>query len=1051
MVGYGEDTLVEQPAIALFAALGWETANCYGETFGARGTLGRATAAEVVLRPRLRAALARLNPDASADAIDQAVERLTQDRGVLGPAQANRDVYALLKDGVTVRVRGADGDGETVEKLTVIDWREPARNDFFLASQFWITGEMYKRRADLVGFVNGLPLLLIELKASHRNMRHAYDENLRDYKAAIPHLFWYNAAIILSNGSQSRAGTITAGWEHFADWKKITSEGEQGVISLDTIIRGMCAPARFLDLVENFTLFQEAQGGLVKVLAKYHQYFGVNNALAALGKLGDNAGRLGVFWHTQGSGKSVSMVFFSQKVLRTIPGAWTFVIVTDRQELDEQIYKHFVSAGAVTDKEAQATSGEHLRLLLREDHRYIFTLIQKFHTERGARFPVLSRRADIIVMTDEAHRSQYETLALNMRNALPNAGFIGFTGTPLLAGDEKTRAVFGEYVSIYNFQQSIEDGATVPLYYENRIPELQLTNPNLNDEIEAVLDEAELDEAQQEKLERQFAREYHLLTREARLDEIARDLVAHFRGRGYPGKAMVVSIDKATAVKMYDRVHAVWQATLDDLRGRAEIAPETERAGLRAQIAEMEATDMAVVVSQSQNEGAELAKKGVDIVPHRRRIVAEDLEAKFKQADDPLRIVFVCAMWMTGFDVPSCSTIYLDKPMRNHTLMQTIARANRVFKEKVNGLIVDYVGVFRDLQRALALYAAPASGGAGELPVETKAALVERLRAAITEATAFCVELEFEPLRIQAATGFERIHLRDQAVEAILVNDTTKARYLALATGVARLYKAILPDAAANEFAPIAALFNNIAEAIRSLTPPADISGVMGAIEDVLDHSVAAEQYVIRAAHEDSEAYRVDLSAIDFDALRAHFEQGHKRSEIEKIRALLNGKLQRMVRLNRGRMDFLETYQRMIDEYNAGATSPEELFERLARFSRALTEEEQRTIAERLSEEELAVFDLLTKPEIALTEAERKQVKKLARELLETLKTQKLVLDWRKEQQTLAAVRVSIRDALDKLPEPYTKELYEAKRERVFQHVFESYFGEGRSIYARAS
>ena len=364
MNDYSEDSLVEQPAIELFSELGWQTANCFYEKFGENGTLGRDTTSDVVLVPRLCAALMRLNPDLPSEAIELAIEELTRDRSVMSPANANREVYKMLKNGVKVSFRGKENE-EIVRNVQVIDWNDSSNNDFFLASQFWVTGEMYKRRADLVGFVNGLPLIFIELKASHKRMEHAYRDNLRDYKNAIPQIFWYNGFIILSNGSQSKIGSMTAEWEHFAEWKKINSEGEEGIVSLDTMIRGTCEPARLLDIVENFTLFSEASGGIVKLVAKNHQYLGVNNATEALKQIETNRGRLGVFWHTQGSGKSYSMVFFSQKVLRKIPGNFTFVIVTDRQDLDNQIYKNFAGAGAVTEEQVQAESGEHLKRLLR--------------------------------------------------------------------------------------------------------------------------------------------------------------------------------------------------------------------------------------------------------------------------------------------------------------------------------------------------------------------------------------------------------------------------------------------------------------------------------------------------------------------------------------------------------------------------------------------------------------------------------------------------------------------------------------------------------------
>ncbi len=313
-----------------------------------------------------------------------------------------------MKDGVKVTFKAADGE-EVTETVRVIDWNNPANNDFFLATQFWVTGEMYKRRLDMVGFVNGLPLVVIELKASHKALKNAHDQNLRDYKSTIPQLFWYNGIIILSNGSESKIGSVTAEWEHFAEWKRINSEGEQGIVSLETMIRGTCDPTKLLDLVENFTLFSEEKGGLIKLLAKNHQVLGVNNTIEALKQIKSRQGKLGVFWHTQGSGKSVAMIFFAQKVLRRIPGHWTFLIVTDRQELDGQIYDNFVNTGVVTEAQAQAQDSQDLKRMLQEDHRYIFTLIQKFRTEKGREYPKLSDRSDIIVITDEAHRTQYDT------------------------------------------------------------------------------------------------------------------------------------------------------------------------------------------------------------------------------------------------------------------------------------------------------------------------------------------------------------------------------------------------------------------------------------------------------------------------------------------------------------------------------------------------------------------------------------------------------------------------------------------------------------------
>ena len=1045
--GYSEDTLVEQPTIKLLGNLGWKTVNAYHEFDHGDSPLGRETKADVVLTSRLTSAFEKLNPGVPAEAFDQAIKELTRDRSRMSLVAANCEVYDLIKNGVRVKIVNSESGAESDELIRVIDWDEPTNNDFLLCSQFWITGEMYTRRPDLIGFVNGIPLLFIELKAAHKALKNAFDHNLKDYKETIPNLFWYNGIVILSNGSESRIGSVTADWGHFSEWKKINSEGEKGIVSLETMLRGTCDPARFLDLIENFTVFMSGKGGQVKLVAKNHQYLGVINAIEAFKGMKENQGRLGVFWHTQGSGKSVSMIFFAQKLLRKIPGSWTFVVVTDRQELDKQIYKNFVNAGVITENQAQATSGAHLQQLLKEDHRYVFTLIHKFHTERGEKYPKLTDRSDIIVITDEAHRSQYDTMALNMRNALPNAAFLAFTGTPLIVGEERTKQVFGDYVSIYDFKQSVADGATVPLYYEDRIPKLQLTNKDLNLDMEDLLEQAELDEDQERKVEREFAREYHLITRDDRLEKVAEDLVQHFMGRGTQGKAMVVCIDKATAVKMYDRVQKYWIQYEDQLKAQFEMVSEEEGKEIEDKYLFMKETDMAVVVSQAQNEGEDLRKKGADIIPHRRRMVEEDLDTKFKDPADPLRIVFVCAMWMTGFDVPCCSTLYLDKPMRNHTLMQTIARANRVFPDKVNGLIVDYVGVFRNLQEALAIYGSGPGGEGGETPVQPKEELIEHLKHKIEEAKQFCMGKGVDINKIISASGFDKIRMVDDAVEAIIVNDDSKKQFRSLAGDVTRLFKAILPDSRANEFSAVAATLKVISEKIF---PPkeVDISEAMEEVEELLDSSIAADGYEIKEQGDD---YLIDLSKINFEALKKKFETGRKRTEAEKLRRMIHGKLLKMVKANRSRMDFLLKFQQMIEDYNLGRASIEEFFRRLMEFIENLNEEEKRGMREELSEEELAVFDLITKPEMKLTKKEEKEVKLVAKDLLQTLKNERIVLDWRKRQQSRAAVRLCIEEILDRLPKVFNRGIFSKKCELVFQHIYEAYFGPGRNIYATFS
>lgn len=1047
---YSEDTLVEQPAIALFESLGWETGNLYAEWTGSSSSEGRQTQQDVMLEGRLRAALIKLNPDLPNEAINLVVEELARDRSKLLPVNANQEVYRLLKDGVPVPVTDEHGHN-TLKVAKVIDWGKVEENDFFLASQFWVKGDYHTRRTDLLGFVNGIPLLFVELKATHKTLKAAYDDNLTDYRTVIPQLFTYNGVLMLSNGSQTVVGSTFSPWEHLFEWKRINDEGEKGVVSLETAIRGIGEPSRLLDIVENFTVFEDVAGGVIKKIAKNHQYLGVNKAIAEVWRTKDRpkdqAGRLGVFWHTQGSGKSLSMVFFAQKILRKIPGNWTFVIVTDRNELDEQIYKTFAATGAVGEVEAHATSGAHLKQLLSEDHRYVFTLIQKFGTKKGEVYPQLSYRQDIIVITDEAHRSQYDTLAMNMRTALPNAAFLGFTGTPLMAGEEKTKEVFGDYISVYDFGQSIADGATVPLYYENRIPEMQLINDNLNEDMAALLEEAELDEEQERKVEQVFAREYHLITREDRLEAIAKDLVNHFVGRGYQGKAMLVCIDKATAVRMYNKVQDHWKTYLADLKAQLAKAPKEQQEELKHKIQVMTSTDMAVVVSQGQNEVKELADKGLDIIPHRKRMNEENLGEKFKDSKDPLRLVFVCAMWITGFDVPSCSTIYLDKPMKNHTLMQTIARANRKYPGKEAGLIVDYVGVFRKLQEALAIYGGASSGEDGEgEPIKNKAELVEYLKHLLARGITFLSEHGVNAQAIKDAQGFEKVAKLDDAVEQLIASEETKNSFMSQARIVSRVYRAILPDPDANELAPDAVLISVIAQKIKALAPPVDISEVMQQVEELLDRSIAPVPYIIK---EDDDQPLHDLSKIDFEKLKEKFNQGRKRTEAEKLRALLSMKLETMLTENPTRKDFMEKFQKLIDAYNSGSLNIEVFFKQLVDLTADLQMEDQRAIRENLSEEELALFDILTKPVPELAEKEKAQVKKVCKELLETLKAEKLVLDWRKKDRARSDVRRTLEIVFDRgLPESYDEGIYNEKCEMAFHHIFTSYYGAGESVYS---
>lgn len=1001
---YTEEKLIEQPAIKLFQELGYEYIYAYYENYGENSLLGRQERDEVVLLPRLKDALIKLNPDAPQEAISLAIEELSRNRSAMSLVGANREIYKLIRDGVKVNVHNERGELEDVT-LRLIDLNNPENNDYLLVSQFWVSGDIYTRRADLVGFINGLPLIFIELKGVHKNLEDAYDKNLTDYKSTVPKFFWYNAFIILSNGIDSKIGTITGRFEHFSEWKKISDEGEEGRVSLETIIKGACEKKRILDIIENFFLFEERQGEIRKLIAKYHQYLGVNNVIRAFRNIEQSRGRLGVFWHTQGSGKSYSMIFFSQKVLRKFKGNYTFVIVTDRDELDTQIYQRFKNCEAVTESFVKAESAAHLRQLLQEDHRNVFTLIHKFRTEKGEIHPVLSRRKDIIVITDEAHRTQYDIFAMNMRTALPNASFIGFTATPLIVGEEKTKETFGDYVSIYNFKQSTDDRSTVPLFYENRIPELQLSNEELQENFEEILDTAHIDERAEEKLEREFSREYHLIIREDRLNKIAKDIIEHFNNRGVNYKALAICIDRKTAVKMYEKMK--------------------KQPGC---------PDIAVVMSSSQNEPE-------NFKPHRIRMKNEDLERKFKDPDDPLRIVIVCDMWLTGFDVECLSTIYLDKPMRNHTLMQAIARANRVFQDKENGVIVDYIGVFRELKRALAIYGTVTKEG--EMPVKPKSELIEHLKVLMDELYDFCKACGFEIRAIIKAYDLEKLRLISEAIDKILTAEQRKLKFLSLSRNALQIFNVILPDPNATQFTKDIKVIKVLASRVRAITGERiDIKDANQAVEELLDKSVDA---IARYEISDPEELK-DLSKIDFEKIKAIIDKNKKHIAAERLKQKIKNKLDAMVRMNPSRLTFAEKFQKLIDEYNEGAKRVEEFFEELINFAKKLNEEEKRGLSEQLAEEELAIFDLLLKPDLKKSEKER--IKKISKELLLKLKSEKLVLDWRKKQHTRADVMVTIKDLLfEGLPESYETKDCSQKCDLVFRHIYDSYYGEGKSVY----
>ena len=623
--------------------------------------------------------------------------------------QINEENYRHIRDGIPVKVKKQNGQIEE-KKAIVIDFTNPENNDFLAIREMKIHGDLYRRRTDIVGFVNGIPLLFIELKKNSVDVQNAYTDNYTDYLDTIPHLFYYNAFLMLSNGTEAKVGTLGSKYEFFHEWKRL-SEQEEGNVALETMLRGICKKDNFLDLLENFILFDHSDGETVKILARNHQYLGVNEAVKAYEARKLNNGKLGVFWHTQGSGKSYSMVFLSQKIRRKFAGSPTIVILTDRDELNTQISDTFENCGLLGKTKAAkyiATSGDDLITKLQGNPSFIFTLIQKFNKKDVQ--PIIPDH-DIIIMSDEAHRSQYGIFADNMVNLLPTAARIGFTGTPLLLNDNITERTFGGYISIYDFKRAVEDKATVPLYYENRGEKiLDLDNPDITDKILDAIEATDLDPNQTKKLEREFKKEIHIMTAPQRLKSVAKDFVSHYSDLWTSGKAMFVCLNKVTCVRMYNLVQNYWEEEIKRLEGIKSKVSQQEVQELERKIKWMKETEMAVVISQEQNEIQTFKKWDLDIKPHREKMEKRELDKEFKDKDNPLRVVFVCAMWLTGFDVKCLSCLYLDKPLKAHTLMQTIARANRVAEGKSNGLIIDYIGIVKALRKALADYTANVGG-----------------------------------------------------------------------------------------------------------------------------------------------------------------------------------------------------------------------------------------------------------------------------------------------------------------------------------------------------
>ena len=1056
---YSEDALVEQATQDVLEELGWEVEYAWRrESFGNNGLLGRENKSEVILTRYLRQSLVKRNPGLPDVAYQNAIDQIAEKAADKSLVQINKEKHALLTKGVDVSFTNDKGELER-KKLKVFDFDNPTENHFLAVRQLEVVGDLYSRRPDIVGFVNGIPLVFIEIKAHHTDLRNAYTDNLTDYKDTIPHIFHSNAFVILSNGTDAQIGTATSPYKFFTEWKRI-EEDDEGIVELDTMLRGICDKTRLMDLFENFILFDNSAGDLVKILAKNHQFIGVNNVIEQAKSINELKGKLGVFWHTQGSGKSYSMVFIAQKIHRKFGGSYTFLMVTDRTELERQLYDTFTGVDAVTEKNVKAKSRDHLRELLKENHRYVFSLIHKFSIDKKkeSEYPMITERENIIVISDEAHRTQAGTFARNMRfHGIPNASYLGFTGTPIIKEElELTKNIFGEYVSVYDFKRAIEDNATLPLRYLNRGEKLKIENPKLDERMAELIENEDLDEDQRKKLEREFKRDYPVLTSEKRLNAIAKDLVWHFHERGYQGKAMFVAIDKPTAVRMYDLFMKHLPGYISDLKERIEKEEDQqEELQLRRKLKRVEETEVCVVVSSEQNEVDKFRKMKLDIAPHRKKMVERDLDKEFKDEESPFRFAFVCAMWITGFDAPSISTVYLDKPIKGHSLMQTIARANRVYDdEKENGLIVDYGIVYKQLEKAYSVYGEGRKSGSGEgsngggeegeSPVEKLEKLANELKESIRVAKGYLNELGFNLSDLINAKPMEKLANIKDATDKVSLNETTRTKFEIMARDVFRKYKALYPE---EQIKPFIKQFNAIEaiyEQLNQKVKTADITEIMLQLQEVVNESVLINEIA------DPEPDYIDLSNLDFDKLKAAFQKiNRKNTVVFDLQKAIEKKLKQMVKENPLRLEFYEKYKKIIEEYNSGKdiNATQKAFDDLTDFLNNLSKEDSRAMREGLDEETLAIFDLLKKD--TLTEKETDEVKKVSKQTLEALKAEKLKVErWRESTQLRAQVKTAIYDRLLRLPQKsYPDNEVDEKTMVVYQHIFTNYPGGGKSVY----
>jgi type I restriction enzyme R subunit len=1023
------ESVVEEAALAWLEALGYAVLHGPDIAVGEPGAeRSDPSFRDVLLEGRLRHALVRLNPDLPPEALDDAYRKLTR---VDAPSlvERNRAVHRMLVDGVTVEYRRKDGSIAGAQ-ARVIDFDLPANNDWLAVNQFTISEGQHTRRPDVVLFVNGLAVAVIELKNSADENATVWSafQQLQTYQAQVPSLFAANAVLLASDGVQARIGTLGAGKEWFKPWRTITGreDAPPRQAELQVVLEGVFEQRRFLDLLRYFIVFEDsaAAGGgggkLVKKMAGYHQFHAVNAAVEETlraaqsvaaeplgryearkqpgGEPGDR--RVGVIWHTQGSGKSLTMTFYAGRViLHPAMANPTIVVLTDRNDLDDQLFGTFARCrDLLRQPPVQAADRADLRAKLAvASGGVVFTTIQKFFPEeKGDRHPVLSERRNIVVIADEAHRSQYDFIdgfARHMRDALPHASFVGFTGTPIEHTDANTRAVFGDYISVYDIQRAVFDGATVPIYYESRLAKLELAEserPKIDPRFEEVTEGEEAD--RKEKLKSRWAQLEAVVGTEKRLRTVASDLVEHYEQRceAMQGKAMVVVMSRRIAVDLYREIALL----------RPEWAVDDDGAGT-----------MKVIMTGS-------ASDPLDWQPHiRNKPRREALAQRFRDPDDPFRIVIVRDMWLTGFDAPSLATMYVDKPMRGHGLMQAIARVNRVFRDKPGGLVVDYLGLADELKKALATYTE--AGGTGKTAIDQSEAV-----AVMIEKYEVCRALfhGFDWRAWRSGTPQARLSLLPAAQEHILALEDGKNRLLRAVTELSQAFALAVPNEEALRIRDDVGFFQAVRAVLAKGAPGERKTDeeLEHAIRQIVSKAIVSDEVVdIFAA---AGLKKPDISILSDEFLAEVRGMPQRNLAVELLQKLLKGEIRLRSRRNVVQArSFTELLEQAIRKYQNRAIEAAQVIEELIQLAKDMRAAEARGESLGLSDDELAFYDALETNDSAVKVLGDDALRTIARELVATVR-KNVTIDWTIRENVRAHLRVLVKRILRKYGYPPDKQ-----------------------------